>query len=330
METRKQQVTRIGYLLFDGFPMVTLSAAIEPFRAANEITGRRRYEWLLLTETGEAARSSSHVRVTPDARLGQASDFDYLFLVSGTDTGAANERTISRTLRSLARHGTRLGALSGGVLPLARAGLLDGYRCSVHWYYAHAFREEFPDVIATQGLFEIDRDRLTCAGGTASLDLMLTLMSDELGRVVSNEISSWFQHPRIRESDDEQSHSAVGALGVNSTHVTKAITLIKENIESPLPIRDLAQQIGLTVRQLERLFKIHLGASPIAYYRTERLKRARELLLYTNLSMSEIALAAGFGSQSHFARSYREKYGRTPSQDQRMVRRSQPGEPSPG
>ena len=324
MRIGRRDVTTIGLLLSGGFPMITLSAAIEPFRAANELTGQEKYIWQILSEDGEIVRSSSGVRITPDAGITSSSAFDYLFVVGGVRNNFADEEVIRVKLRQLARHGTRLGGISGGVFPLARAGLLDGYRCSVHWYYGNAFQEEFPNVNATSRIFEIDRDRLTCAGGTASLDLMLTLMSDDLGRVVNNEISSWFQHPRIRDAYDEQSVTARGALSINSAHVTKAVTLMAENIELPLAIRTVAGEIGLTVRQLERLFKIHLGRSPVAFYKQERLKRARELLLYTNLPMSEIAVAAGFGSQSHFARSYRQQYGSTPSQDQKFLRQSQP------
>lgn len=314
----------IGFLLTGGFPIVTLSTAIEPFRAANDLTNSQRYVWHVLTEDGGPVRSSSNVMVTPDGRVFDAPSLDMLFVVSGSECPLVDETAVHKWLRTISRHGTKLGAISGGVFPVARAGLLDGLRCSVHWYYVNAFTEEFPNVTVTNRLFEIDQDILTCAGGTASLDLMLTLMSDDLGRAVNTEISSWFQHPRIRDVYDEQYLSAVGELSMNSETVTRAVAIIRASIESPMPIGALADRVGVSPRQLERQFKVHLGTSPVNFYRRERLKRARELLLYTNLPISEIAVATGFGSQSHFARSYRVEYGRSPKEDQKAIRRGQP------
>ena len=316
--------TSIGFLVTDGFPMITLAASIEPFRAANELTNTNRYAWTLLTEDGGPVRSSSGVQITADGAALEAPQKDMMIVLSGTRCPLEDEPRIHKWLRNLSRHGTKLGAISGGVLLLARAGILDGRRCAAHWYFSNAFREEFPNVIMTSRLFEIDQDLFTCAGGTASLDVMLNLMSEDLGRVVSNEISSWFQHPRIRDAHDEQDLSAAGALSINSVAVTEAITLIRSSIETPMPIGEISEKIGVSPRQLERLFKVHLGASPVSFYRRERLKRARELLLYTNLPISEIAVATGFGSQSHFARSYRNEYGRSPKEDQKAIRKGQP------
>lgn len=310
----------VGFLLTDNFPLITFSSSVEPFRAANELLGRIRYRWRLFTEDGGTVRSSSNISVTPDGSLDELTGIDIMIIVGAPEFQPKNEGQLFAKLRFLASRGVKLGAISGGVFLLARAGLLDGYRCSVHWYFASAFKERFPRVVATNRLFEIDRNRCTCCGGHASLDMMLTLMSDDLGRVVANEISGWFQHHRIRDVHDEQSAGAEGDLSVNSAAVTEAIKLFKENVETPIPISTVAEHVGVTVRQLERLFKIHLRVSPSRYFRQQRLKRARELLLYTNMSVSEVSLAAGFSSHSHFTRCYRLQYGRSPYADQKALR----------
>lgn len=310
--------TRIGFFLTRNFPIVTFSSAIEPMRAANEVQNQTLYHWSLYTEDGAPVRSSSLIKVTPDGSLDDIHDLDILFLVSDVPETLSEHTRLINKIRYLSRRGMIIGAISGGIFPLAEAGLLDGYRCAVHWYYQEAFREQYPRVEATSRLFEIDRNRYTCAGGTAALDLMLTLMSDDLGQAVSNEISSWFQHDRIRNSDDEQNLLAQKTLSVNSIPVTKAIALFRQHIETPLPMGDIADQVGVTVRQLERLFKIHLQSSPAQYAMKIRLARARELLLCSNLPISEIALSAGFESPSHFSRNYRREYGCAPSEHRRQ------------
>jgi len=316
-----QTTSTIGFLLTEFFPLITFSSAVEPFRAANEILDQRRYHWRIMTETGAPVRSSSDILVTPDAPLDETADLDMLVIVGNASFEPGDEAQLFTKLRFLASRGVRLGAIAGGIFLLARAGLLDGYRCSVHWFYASSFQERFPRVVATNRLFEVDRNRYTCSGGTASLDMMLNLMSEDLGRTVANEISGWFQHNRIRDAHDEQSVGAEGELSVNSAAVTEAIRLFKENVETPIPIAAVAEHVGVTVRQLERLFKIHLRVSPSRYFRQQRLKRARELLLYTNMPVSEVSLAAGFSSHSHFTRCYRMQYGRSPHADQKALRR---------
>ena len=319
-DDRRERQT-IGFYLTDNFPLIAFSSAVEPFRAANHLTGYERYRWLLFTENGETVCSSTSIPVSPTASLDDTTDLDALIIVGAPEYTPKNDAKLFAKLRFLVSRGTRLGAISGGVFQLARAGLLDGYRCSVHWYFASAFKERFPHVIATNRLFEIDRKRYTCSGGLAALDMTLTMMSEELGRVVANEISGWFQHNRIRDVHDEQNAGAEGDLSVNSSAVTKAIQLFKENLETPIPIATVAEHVGVTVRQLERLFKIHLRVSPSQYFRQQRLRRARELLLYTNMPVSEISLAAGFSSHSHFTRCYRLQYGRSPHADQKALRR---------
>ncbi|MCW2305689.1 GlxA family transcriptional regulator [Rhodobium gokarnense] len=319
--------TRVGFLLSDDFPLVTFSAAVEPYRAANEVVGAERYRWRIMTEDGNPVRSSSGIEVSPDTDFREPADdqdgagFDMVFVVGSPDFPLKNEAQVLARLRFLASRGVMLGAITGGIFLLARAGLLDGYRCAVHWYFASSFRESFPKVVATNRLFEIDRNRCTCSGGTASLDMMLTMMSDALGRSVANEISGWFLHNRIRDVHDEQSIGAMGELSVSSAVVTRAVEVFKANLETPIQIAAVAQKVGVTVRQLKRLFKDHLQISPSRYFRQERLKRARELLLYTNMPVSEISLAAGFSSHSHFTRCYRMQYGRSPYADQKALRR---------
>ena len=305
------RLSRIGFLLVNEFPMITFAAAIEPLRAANELRGSDRHVWTLYSEDGETVRSSSGVSVIPDAAFDEAADLDALFVLGGRTRKFKNAGHVHGTLRTLARHGLSLGAISGGVFVLADAGLLNGYRCSVHWYFANGFRERYPDVEVTNHLFEVDRQRYTCAGGTATLDMMLNLMSDDLSREVRQEIARWFQHKHIRGSDDvQESTTPVGSATLN-----RAMAMIDANLEFPITIGAVAKRCRVSNRQLERLFKAHLGVSPAQYYMQQRLVQARQLLRYTALSVSEVSIAVGFSSQSHFSSRYRRYFGLSPRFD---------------
>ncbi|WP_246107291.1 GlxA family transcriptional regulator [Puniceibacterium confluentis] len=312
----------LGFLIFPGFPMSCLSSAIEPLRAANEISGETAFSWKVIGETGARVQSSAGVWFDPDVSLHAAQDLDYLFLLSGPLAEFENPKHGNGRLRSLSRHGVRIGGISGGVFPLARSGLLDGHVCSVHWCYEAAFAAEFPRHRLESDVIIIDRDRLTVSGAAAVFDLMLNLIEQRLGEDVTTEVACWFQHPLVRGQGVRQK---VPTLHRESTSdmlppsVRQAIKVFGEHICDPVNVDDVARMVELSPRQLERNFKAATGQSPSRYYRSLRLNAARQLVLYSNDSMTSIAMAVGYGATAPMARQYREAFGTTPQQDRQKI-----------
>lgn len=314
--------TTLGFLIFPGFPMSCLTSAIEPLRAANEISGQAAFDWKLFSEAGERVQSSAQIWFDPDHALNAAADLDYLFLLSGPQAAFNTPRGSNGKLRSLSRHGVRIGGVSGGVFPLARSGLLAGYTCSVHWCYASAFAGEFPDLTTESDVIIIDRDRLTVSGAAAVFDLMLTLIDTQLGEEVTTEVACWFQHPLMRGQGVRQK---VPTLHRESTSdmlppsVAQAIRIFADHFEDLVNVDDVAQMVGLSPRQLERNFKSATGQSPSRYYRSMRMTAARQLVLYSNDSMTRIAAAVGYGATAPLVRHYRDAFGVTPQQDRQKI-----------
>jgi transcriptional regulator GlxA family with amidase domain len=208
---------------------------------------------------------------------------------------------------------------------LARAGLLDGRRCTLHWENLAAFAEQFPRITTTTDIFVIDGDRFTCSGGTAALDMMLELITARDGRALANDVSEQFIHPRIRGARDQQRMAAQSRLGAASEKLVAAVGLMESSTEEAREVADIAARVSLSARQLERLFAKYVHKSPSRYYRELRLDRARRLLLETTKPILDIAVACGFASASHFSRCYRIVYGHRPSAE----RAAQPARPPP-
>jgi transcriptional regulator GlxA family with amidase domain len=304
-----------GFYLHPRFSMLAFTSAVEPLRAANRLAGRKLYEWKIISHDGAPVSSSSLIEVLPH---GGIDDFEMLanvVVVAGLSAHHFEDRKLFAWLRRLARRGCRIGALSTGSYTLAKAGLLDGYRCTIHWENLTSFREDFANLEATGELFEIDRGRFTCSGGTAALDLMLSLMALEHGRELATQVAEQFIHERIRDTHDRQRMSLRSRLGISHPKLLKVLELMEENLEEPLPRSDLARRTGLSTRQLERLFRKYLGRTPTRYYQELRLYRARTLLTQTSLSVLDVALACGFVSASHFSKCYREFFCRTPREE---------------
>jgi transcriptional regulator GlxA family with amidase domain len=209
---------------------------------------------------------------------------------------------------------------------LARAGLLDGYRCTIHWENMASMREEFPGIIVSQELFEIDRDRYTCSGGTAPLDMMLNIISRHHGAQLAVAISEEFICERIRGRNDRQRIPLRLHLGTSQPKLMEAVALMEANLEEPMSLDELAQHVGLSRRQLERLFQKHLSCVPTRYYLELRLAKARQLLLQTSMSIVDVAFASGFVSAPHFSKCYRDFYGIPPRDERRQRRPAEPGD----
>lgn len=303
---------RFGFLLLPRFAMLAFTSAVEPLRAANLLSGQRLYDWTLLTHDGAPATASNGAQVLAQATPATAGPMDFLVVCGGVDAHLFKDRATLAWLRRAERSGARVGAVSDGSFVLARAGLLDGHRCTIHWQCAESFREQFPDIDLCDALYVIDRQRFTCSGGSSSMDMMLHLIEEQHGRALALRVAEQFLHERMRESDAHQRLPLRDRVGVGHPKLVEAVRLMEENLEAPLASETIARRVGLSSRQLERLFQQHLRNTPHRYYLDLRLRRARQLLSHSTLTVTEVALACGFVSSSHFARRYRGVYGEAP------------------
>jgi len=307
-----------GFLLLPRFSSMPFTSAMEMLRAANRLSGKPLYSWSVIAPDTAPAVASSGVRVLPDFAIDQVERIDNLIVVAGMEVERIDDKRVFNFLRRIARQGSRVGAVSTGSYVLARAGLLDGYRCTIHWENIPGFKEAFPQLEVTDELFEVDRNRFTCAGGTAALDLMLSVIALDHGRELATACAEAFMHERIRDRHDPQRMALRARLGVSHPKLLKVIELMEGSLEEPLPRSRLARQTGLSTRQLERLFRKYLQRTPTRYYLELRLAKARTLLLQTSLSVLDVALACGFVSASHFSKCYREFYAKTPRQERQL------------
>ncbi len=306
---------RIAFVLVPNFSMIAFASAVEALRLANRTSGRRLYSWHLFTRTGAPEAASNGIVLHPEGGIEQASGFATVILCSGIDGHKFHDRVLAAWLRRMDRQGADIGALCTASHILARAGLLDGYRCTIHWENIAGFAESFPDIEVTSELFEIDRNRFTCSGGTAALDMMLNMIALQHGQALATAVSEQIIHERIRDRHDHQRMALTARLGIRHPKLIAVVKLMEENLEEPLDRARLAAAAGLSSRQLERLFRKYLNRSPARYYLELRLNRARLLLLQTNLSVIDVALACGFVSASHFSKAYRDFFGKTPRRE---------------
>ncbi|MCB9944477.1 MAG: GlxA family transcriptional regulator [Geminicoccaceae bacterium] len=307
----------MAFLLVPDFSMIAFSSAIEPLRIANRVSGRSLYRWLLISRDGEPVRASNGAAVQVDLAMEQlefkvGQGMPTVIVCSGVGAERYCDKDVMAWLRRVDRHGAMIGALCTGAHILARAGLISDHRCTIHWENLPGFVEAFPDLDVAADLFEVDRNRFTCSGGTAPLDLMLNRIGTSHGEELATKVSEQCLLDRIRGPQDRQRMPIRMRLGVHHPKLIMAIELMEANIEEPLSQELLAKYVGLSRRQLERLFRRHLGRTPAQYYLELRLERARHLLYQTDLPIMSIACACGFVSASHFSTCYRQMFGKTP------------------
>lgn len=303
----------IGFLLLPRFSMMAFVSAVEPLRVANRLGGKDLYRWELLSMDGKAVEASNGMSLLTDSAIPAKSHYAALVVCAGFEPERHYSRKLVDWLHRLDRLGVRIGAMDTGSFLLGRAGLLDGYRATTHWESLDSFRERFPKVEVETGLFVIDRSRFTCAGGTAALDMMLHLMTLQHGHRLAAAVSEQFIHARIRDPQDRQRMELSARQGISNASLAKAIAVMEGNLEDIVPSSRISAAAGISQRQLERMFRRHLGMTPWRYYLQLRLQRARALLQYSDLPVVEIAVACGFGSAAHFSRSYKSWAGHAPS-----------------
>ena len=309
---------KYAFLTLQNYSLIAVANAIEPLRMANRLVGKDVYEWSVISMDGHPADSSSGLALTPARALDKLGMVDILFVCGGINVRDAVSPALLAALRRLADRRVPLGALCTGGYALARAGLLDNFHATIHWENLSALREEFPRVRISDQLFTIDRERYTCSGGTAPLDLMLNLIQMKLGPRISQLVSEQFIVERVRKDTDRQYVPLRAQIGISHRGLIRVAQLMEENIEKPLSLDKIAKATGLSRRQIERLFKRDLNCVPKRYYLEMRLRRARELLLQTGMPIMDITAACGFQSPPHFSKCYRNQFGHPPSAERKQ------------
>ncbi|MGR3501327.1 GlxA family transcriptional regulator [Pseudaestuariivita sp.] len=303
---------RFVFLLLNDFTFLSFASAIEPLRLANKYVGRAIFDWHLVSENGATARCSNGIELNVQGGLDELTRDDTLLVCGGIDVQANTSKAVLNWLRREARRGVTIGGLCTAAHTMAKAGLLDGKKATIHWENQDSFGEEFEEVALSKSVFVIDGNRYTTAGGTSSIDLMLTLIADAHGKDLANVVADQLIYSSIRTDQDTQRLSIPTRIGVRHPKLSQVIQLMEQNIEEPISPSILASDVGMSTRQLERLFRRYLNRSPKRYYMELRLQKARNLLLQTEMSVINVALACGFTSPSHFSKCYRAHYDTTP------------------
>jgi transcriptional regulator GlxA family with amidase domain len=310
--TADRTTKRFLFVLLDQFTMLSFACALDSLRIANRAAGAQVYSWKLIGEGGKTATCSNGTVFSLDDDLIEAQREDTIVVCGGIDVGKASTKRVVSWLRREARRGTAIAGLCTASHTLAVAGLLDGKRATIHWENQDSFAEEFEEVKLTKSVFTVDGNRMTTAGGTASIDLMLKLIADDQGEDVANVVADQLIYSSIRTDQDTQRLSVPTRIGVRHPKLSAVIQMMEQNIEEPISPSILASEVGMSTRQLERLFRRYLNRSPKRYYMELRLQKARNLLMHTDMSVINVALACGFASPSHFSKCYRAHYDTTP------------------
>ncbi|HZW59519.1 MAG TPA: GlxA family transcriptional regulator [Woeseiaceae bacterium] len=311
----------VAFLLLPNFSMMAFASSVEPLRAANRQGGRELYSWQTFSVDGGPVTASNGVVTVPHGSVRDELHADVLFVCAGIRASQfRDDRTLSR-LHELGRSGMAMGGICSGSLALAQAGLLKGYRCTIHWEYVEPFVENFPELEITATLFEIDRDRYTCSGGTAPLDMMINSIALDHGEDLGISVAEQMLHTFIRHPHDAQRMPMQHRTGISHPKLLGAIAHMEAYLEHPMSLKELAASVDLSNRQLERLFRDHLHKTPSRYYLELRLRRARMLLRQTEMPVLQIAVASGFSSASHFARCFREFFTHSPRQERNHIER---------
>lgn len=306
---------RLCVVLVPGFALMSFASIVEPMRGANRLSDRKFYDWRLLSQPGGMIESNSGIAVSTDAIDScDPTSFDLVVVCAASRAEWQPQPQLEGFLRRMSRAGRAIAAVSTGSFLLARAGLLVDRRCTVHWDYAEAFAERFPELNLCGDLFVVDNKILTCAGATAALDMMLHIVRNHHGVDLAQQIGGQFLHCGIRAPADSQQRMLLGG-GATNPIVQRAALLMQASLEEPTSVVNLMRQLGVSQRQLERLFRRYMNCTPGRYQAQLRLDRARRMLRQTDLGITEIAISCGYVSLSHFARVYRRAFGRAPRED---------------
>lgn len=306
---------RFVFVLLDNFTLLSFASALDCLRIANRMAEQQLYEWVIVGDVegeSDTVSCSAGSRFHIDMPLCELNRDDTVLLCGGTDIQNATGKRILNWLRREARRGLPVGGLCTAAYVMARAGLLDGKKATIHWENQDSFTEEFDEVELTKSVFVVDGNRMSTAGGTSSIDLMLKLIADEHGEKLATAVADQMIYSSIRTDQDTQRLSVPTRIGVRHPKLSRVIQMMEANIEEPISPSILAREVGMSTRQLERLFRRYLNRSPKRYYMELRLQKARNLLMQTDMTVINVALACGFASPSHFSKCYRSHYNTTP------------------
>lgn len=315
---------RIAFVLTPGYSLMSLAAAVEPLRAANQLAGTELYRPAYLSAEGGFVPSTSGGGFLTQA-LSEAGPADLVLVVAGGNPLHYRDAALARFLRAAAARKVALGGISGGAAILARSGLIPGRRFTLHWAHVDALAESAPDLLIERALYVIDRDRYTCAGGVAALDMMCAIIARDHGAGLARQVAEWFIHPRTRRAEEPQQSPADERFDLRHPMLVQAVDLMFSHLADPLSADQIAGQVGCSPRQLQRLFQDRLGQPMMQFYREMRLQKADELVVQTGLSMLDIALITGFASAAHFSRLYAGRFGLPPVK-RRQAQRRQSGQ----
>jgi transcriptional regulator GlxA family with amidase domain len=306
----------IAFLLIPRFSMIALFSALEPLRVANRFAGEV-FSWRFASMDGMAVAASNGIPVSVTAGIDGIGRPDVAIVCASYDQEAGMHRPVFNELRRLARNGTLLGAVDTGAFLLAGAGVLDGHRATCHWETLPAFRESYRDIDVAETTYVIDRGRMTASGGAAALDMMLDWLGSIESEALAQKVADTLVHTRHVNHPGEARVPVGSRYKIDDPRLVRAIRLMEEHVEDTLALSDVAQAAQVSGRQLERLFHKHLQATPIGFYRQLRLDRAHRLLVYSRLSVRNVALATGFSTLAEFSRAFKQKYGKPPSDARR-------------
>ena len=308
----------IGILIIDGYPIIPFSCVVDSLRAANRLSGKPLYHWEYFSPDETPVSASCGITV-PTRPLSEAKNLKTLVIVAPNTAQNFDDSNTIRKLKALDKKQVNLGSASSGSFILARAGLLDDCRCTIHWENIPVFKELYPHLDVAFTLYEIAERRFTCSGGIAALDMMLKLIENQYGRQLAQQISQQFQHDRIRTEIDSQQMADRIDLAMSAPKLIDVINLMENNIEVPLSLPSIAEKCNLSLRQIERLFHKYRDVTPSQYYLSLRLLHAKQLLLNTNRSVIDISIATGFETQSYFTACYRKHFGSSPRNHRSQV-----------
>jgi transcriptional regulator GlxA family with amidase domain len=306
-------------LLVPEFALASLSAVTESLRLLNRLAAETLYSWTLLAPDGARVCCNGGIDVGPCRPLDCDEDFATAFVVAGRDSVAYDDPRALAWLRRIAAHGCKLAGIGCGTFPIARAGLLDGYRCTTHWSQIDRLAAEFPKLRVSADLYCIDRDRFSSGGALAALDLMLALIAVDHGHDLAVGVADMMLHADIRPAAAQQRMSVRWRFGVQDKRLIRVISLMETHTAEPLALSELARRAAISLRQMERLFHQRFGRGPQEFYLELRLRRAQQLLTHTSEAVASIATQCGFSSASHLSRFYRRVFSTTPAAARRQT-----------
>ena len=305
---------KIGVLPLNGFALMSYASLVEPFRAANFLSEKKYYKVINFSESKEGTVSSSGFKILGDHYIGDTPELDIFFVIAGGDPFKYNNKNLYHWMNKLAQNGVTIGGVSGGPIILVKAGLMKEHRMTVHWEHSPSLLEIANDIILEKSLYVIDRNRITCAGGTAPIDMVLAIVKKQQGTKFAQLVSDWFLHNEIRPSGGPQRSNLVNRVGTTNKFALSAIELMENHLADPLTLNQLAELNTVSKRQLNRIFKKYFDKGTMEYYRELRLDKAKNLLRNSSLSIAEISHMTGFYSSSHFSSLFMNYFDLPPTQ----------------